>query len=185
MNYNSPLKILNRFFKIAAPTFLLLTFSFEVSSTGEVSILWRDATMLALTFTVIAAGMTLGWVVHIPPSPSAHTARRGFLVYHQPQRKGTSNRTVQYLRQKNGTIRSSSLGACGVPYIFYHRSHHRSHALGTLPNSAHDCSHSDNFLWLYVCKFYSVWTQEILARRLLHTLSEYKHICRPVDTNDC
>ncbi len=62
MNTPSLLKILNRFFKIAAPTFLLLTFSFEVSSTGEVSILWRDATLLALTFTVIAAGMTLGWV---------------------------------------------------------------------------------------------------------------------------
>ena len=57
------LKILNRFFKFAAPTFLLLTFSFEVTTTGKVSILWRDSTMLAVVLTGMAAVMTVGWIV--------------------------------------------------------------------------------------------------------------------------
>lgn len=57
------LRILNRFFKIAALLFLLLTFSFQVDSAGVLSILWRDQLPLALTFTGLAACMALGWVV--------------------------------------------------------------------------------------------------------------------------
>ena len=61
MNNIGALKILNRFFKIATPTLLLLSLSFEIRSDGTLSILWRDHIILALTFAVFGMLMALGW----------------------------------------------------------------------------------------------------------------------------
>lgn len=57
------LKILNNLFKIYAPLFVLLSFSFHIDSAGRFSVLWRDNLPLALIFAALGVCMAFGWVL--------------------------------------------------------------------------------------------------------------------------
>jgi serine phosphatase RsbU (regulator of sigma subunit) len=56
------LKVLRTFFRIAAFTFLLVTFSISVDERGTTWIMWRDSTFLAVTLLSLALLMVAGWV---------------------------------------------------------------------------------------------------------------------------
>ena len=57
------LRLLRKFFRIAAFIFLILPFSFTVDESGETWIMWRDSTLLAVTFVVLALLMAGGWLL--------------------------------------------------------------------------------------------------------------------------
>jgi serine phosphatase RsbU (regulator of sigma subunit) len=55
------LHILRYFFRIAAPVFVLVTFSIRVDLKGSVWIMWRDQTLLAATLFVIGGAFAAAW----------------------------------------------------------------------------------------------------------------------------
>ncbi len=55
-------KVLRAFFRIAAFSFLFVTFSVSVDDNGTTWIMWRDSTTLALTFVALALLMAAGWL---------------------------------------------------------------------------------------------------------------------------
>jgi serine phosphatase RsbU (regulator of sigma subunit) len=58
----TPLRVLRTFFRITAIIFLLVPFSFTVDDTGATWIMWRDSTLLAVTFVALALLMAGGWL---------------------------------------------------------------------------------------------------------------------------
>jgi serine phosphatase RsbU (regulator of sigma subunit) len=56
------LRVLRAFFRIAAFTFLLVTFSISVDDRGTTWIMWRDSTLLAVTLVCLALLMAGGWL---------------------------------------------------------------------------------------------------------------------------
>jgi len=58
----TPLKLLRTFFRITAFIFFLVPFSFTVDDTGATWIMWRDSTLLAVTFVALALLMAGGWL---------------------------------------------------------------------------------------------------------------------------
>jgi len=54
--------VLRIFFRIAAFAFLLVTFSISVDENGTTWIMWRDSTLLAVTFVSLALLMAAGWL---------------------------------------------------------------------------------------------------------------------------
>lgn len=64
MNPRSPLKFLSRLLLVAGPMLILLSLSFRFNADGDLRILWRDNSLLALTF--VAAGIVMiggGWML--------------------------------------------------------------------------------------------------------------------------
>jgi serine phosphatase RsbU (regulator of sigma subunit) len=55
------LRVLRLFFRIAAPTFVLVTFSISFDDSGTVWIMWRDAPLLALTLFALGSAFALAW----------------------------------------------------------------------------------------------------------------------------
>jgi len=60
--HNSALKVLRAFFRVAAFVFLLATFSYSLEDNGRTWIMWRDATLLAVTLAALALFMAGGWL---------------------------------------------------------------------------------------------------------------------------
>jgi len=96
-----PLEILRTFFRTGAAAFLLLSFAFEVSDTGSVWIMWRDAPLLAGTLAALAVLMGLGWLTTArllreaaesgdgaAPAPRPHTRADPYNVWKEMDLRG-------------------------------------------------------------------------------------------------